>query len=166
MSQNKALRTLETTAESIVSTQGAAPRFLETALSSIVFPGVLEVVVIYRDMDLGSWPLCSKCKPDPFCVCNHLRQDSLNDFPRQLRTFRRMHRARKFRLVLCVDVHGCMDELGMRLLESAIKKEEARGGFTYLDSGPVITRERRTIRTYPNDEFAGARSTGVSASAL
>jgi hypothetical protein len=166
LSQLKALRTFETTAESIVNAGGSAPEFLTTVLSSVASPGTLDVVVIYRDRDLGGWAFCGTCKPDPVCFRHGPRPD-LDDFPRQLKVFREMHRARKFQLVFCVDVYGCLEDFGVRLLESAVNKEVAKGGFKYLDGGrPTIACERRTIRTRTKDYHAGATGKWVLASAL
>ncbi|KAF9780961.1 hypothetical protein BJ322DRAFT_1112347 [Thelephora terrestris] len=165
LSQNKALQTLETTAESIVNAGNSAPEFLKTVLSSVASPGMLEVVVIYRDCDLGGWAFCPTCKPDPICFRHGPRLD-LDDFPSQLKVIREMHSAREFRLVLCVDVYGCMGDFGMRRLDAAVKREEANGGFGYLKCSPVITCERRTIRTRTKDYHAGATSRWVLASAL
>jgi hypothetical protein len=166
LSQLKVLRTFETTAESIVNAGNSAPEFLTTVLSSVASPTMLDVVVIYRDCDLGGWAFCGNCKPDPVCF-RHGPPADLDDFPRQLKVFRKMYSAQKFLLKFCVDVHNCMEDFGVRLLESAVKKEEAKGGFKYLDCGrPTITCERRTIRTRTKDYHAGATGKWVLASAL
>lgn len=141
MSQNKALRTLETTTESITYAGYAAPGLLKTALSSLASPEMLSVVVIYRDWDLGAWAPCSRCTGDPIFPLR-FAPPSVCDFPQHLSTFRNMHSTRKFQLVLCLDIYGCMKDFGMQLLESVVKQEDADGEFEYLDSRPMITCER------------------------
>ena len=141
MSRNKALRTLETTAESITSAGHAAPRLLKTALSSLATPGILSVVVIYRDWDLGGWAPCSRCTRDPIFP-NHVSRPFVYGFLRHLSILRHMHSTRRFQLVLCLDINSCMKDIGMELLESAVKQEDADGEFEYLDSSPMTTCER------------------------
>ncbi|KAF9781002.1 hypothetical protein BJ322DRAFT_1082650 [Thelephora terrestris] len=164
LSQIKTLRTFETTAESIAFGRDA-PEFMKTVLSTVAFPGMLDVVVIYRDTDFGGSPYCLACSGDPICI-RHRRRPDLNNFPQQLRVLREMHSARKFRLVFCVDVYGCMEDFGVRLMASAVKKEEAKGGFEYLVYKPGITCERRTIRTRPRDFYTGASDRGDLSSVL
>ncbi|KAF9780964.1 hypothetical protein BJ322DRAFT_289281 [Thelephora terrestris] len=165
LSQIKTLRTFETTAQSITNAGNSAPQFLKTVLSSIAFPGMLDVVIIYHDSDLGGSASCGTCKPDPFCPHHRARID-LGAFPWQLEVFRKMHSARKFRLVFCVDVHSCMKDFSVRMLKSGVEKEEVNGGFEYLVCRPVITCERRSIRTRTQDHYAGATRVWVFASAL
>lgn len=164
LSQNKALRTLEISAESIVNAGVVAPGFLKTVLSSVTSPGMLDVIIIYSYPDFGAHALCGDCT-DPVCLPHRL-EPHLLDFPQQLVVFRKMHGARSFRLTFCVDVHGNIEDLSVWLLESAVREEEANGGFKYLASRPVITCERRTVRTRPEDYHAGATSEWIFASAL
>ena len=77
-----------------------------------------------------------------------------------------MHKARKFRLVFCVDVYGCMVDAGMRLLESVVRKEEEEGGFGYLVSSPVIVCERRMICTRATESYPSLADEWVFANAL
>ena len=152
-------------AESIVNAGNSASEFLKTVLSSVVSPGMLDVVFIYRDCDLGGWAFCPTCKPDPICF-RHSPRPQLDDFPRQLRVIREMHSARKFWLVFCADVYGCMEDFGMWGLDAEVKKEEASGRFEYLERSPVITCERRTIYMRTKDYHVGATGKWALASAL
>ena len=152
-------------AESIVDAGDMAPEFLKNVLSSVASPGILDVVIIYRYRDLDCRERCMHCEPDPICF-RHGFERGVVDFRQQLRVFRQMHRARDFRLVFCVDVYGCVVDMGVRLLESAVKKEVVNGGFRYLAHKPVVICEGRTIRTRLWDDHAGASSDCVAASAL
>ena len=165
LSKNKTLRTLETTAESIANAEYKAPEFLKTALSSIAHREPLNVVVIYRDSDLGGWPFCPTCRPDPICFRHSIRPP-LDDFTRQLRVIREMHSAHGFLLGFCADVYGCMENRGVQLLTSAVKKVEENGGFEYLEYGPKVTCEGRTVRTRPGDHYPGTSNQWFFASSL
>jgi hypothetical protein len=55
LSQIKTLRTFETTAQSITYAGRSSRGFLKTLLSSVAFPGMLDVTIIYRDGDFGEW---------------------------------------------------------------------------------------------------------------
>ena len=166
LSKNKCLRTLETTALSIEHAGDAAPEFLAHVLSSVASPGLLEVVVIYRDCDFNGNKYCSTCTPDPVCHRHSLRSPPLKHFPSQLRVVREMHNVHKFLLVFCVDVYGCAGDICVSLLKSAVKTEEENGGFEYLGCRPVITCEGRTIRTRQRDHHVGTAPPFVLASAL
>ena len=165
LSQNKALRTLETTATSIASAGGTAPEFLKTVLSSVTSPGLLDVVVIYRYRDLGGFDHCPTCSPDPVCF-RHYFVFPLEHFQMQLRAIREMHNARKFQLVFCADVLGCMEDIGMLRLGSAVRKEEKNGGFEYLACRPAVICEERTARTRLNDFYPGDFSESCNSSVL
>ena len=161
LSRNKTLRTLETTAESIANAGYTASEFLDTVLSSVASPGILDVVIIYRDWDFGGWVGCFRCKPDPVCF-RHATGPALKYFSMQVGVLCKMHIARKsLRFVFCVDVYGCVEDFGVQVLTSAVKKAVANGQFEYLAHRPVITCEGRSVRTRPRDYRAG-----VSASAL
>ena len=165
LSQNKILRTLETTAESIDNAGDAAPEFLRTVLSSVAFPGLLEVVVIYRDRDLGGWPFCPTCRPDPICS-RHSVRPPLEHFPRQREVIREMHGARKFRLVFCAEVYGCMEDIGVRRLGSAVGEAVTDGRFEYLSDKPEIIYDVRSVRTRPGDYHPGTSGQCFLASSL
>ena len=171
LSQNKTLRTFETTAESIRYAKDAAPGFLKTVLSSVIYPGMLDVVIIHRDCDFGGWTGCPICRPDPICFRHHIGPTlkygpALECLPRQLGVFREMYDTRRFRLVFCVDIYGCVEDLGVRVLRSAVKEAEVNGQFECLACKPVITCEGRSLRTHPEDRRAGTSGDFVPASAL
>jgi len=169
LSRNKSLRTLETTAESIDAADDIASDFFKTVLSSVTPSAPLDVVVVYRDVDLSDMPHCSRCDSGPVRLRHFGRKprDRAARFQRQLKVFREMHSARDFRLVLCADVFDCMVVDGIETLERIVKAESATGGFGYLLQEPLIVFERRTLRTRYIDQNAGwSRNRAISATAL
>jgi hypothetical protein len=165
LSQNKTLRKLETTAESIAGAGNSAPEFLKSVLSSVASPGMLDVVVIYHEHDFAGWEYCQTCRPDPFCF-RHPLYPPLCHFLEQMEVFHKMYNARKFWLVLCVEVHCCMEDFSVRMLEYTVKKQEVNGGSKCPVCRPVIICERRSIRTRIRDYYTGATGKWVCASAL
>ena len=67
LSRNRSLRTLETTAKSVNAASGSASDFFRTVLSTTTSPAPLDVVVVYRETDLGGdWGCCRFiCGPSP-----------------------------------------------------------------------------------------------------
>jgi len=167
LSRNKSLRTLETTANSMVDTD-TAPSFLSTVLSTIASPLPLDVVIVYEDSDVDRmvyyW---SK----PFFV-KYLhpveRAANVQHHQRRFKMFREMYMARKFRLVLCVDGVDCVTELedATRVLESIVKVEKAKGGLDYFPYEPLIVAEIRSPRTRRNDYPVAWGVRGIPNSAL
>jgi hypothetical protein len=154
LSQNKSLRTLETTAESITSARSTASNFLTTVLSTVASPVFLDVVIVYCDSDLDASPGCSYCRPDPVCFCRP-RPELVVHAPRylrQFRTFHEMHKTRDFRLVLCADVFDCIVERAIQRLKHIV---DVNGGLDYLLHKPLIISERRTPRTRITDSSTG-----------
>ena len=169
LSRNKSLRTLETTAESIDVADNTASDFFKTVLSSVAPTAPLDVVVVYRDIDLSDMPHCSQCDSGPVRLRHFGRKprDRAARFQHQFKVFREMHSARDFRLILCADVFDCMMVDGIGTLKHIVEAEEATGGFGYLLEEPLILFERRTIRTRYIDQNAGwSQSRGISATAL
>lgn len=169
ISRNKSLRTLETTAQSITVAGDNASNFLRTILSTITSPAPFDVVIVYRDVDLGGIPShCWRCEPDPVCFRHYgWYKGNIVDAPRykqHLIVFREMHKAwQDFRLVLCADVFDCMVEHGIQTLEDIVDA----GGLDYLFYKPLIICERRTPRTRVEDYQAGWSATCLgTASAL
>ena len=163
LSRSKSLRTLETTAESIDAAGDLASNFLKTVLSSITPPIPLDVVVIYREIDLSSMPHCSRCDSDPVRDRHPSPWGRIADavrFRHQFGVFREMHSVRDFRLVFCADVFDCMVEEGVETLERMVKEG-------HLSHEPLIISERRTLRTRYTDQSAGwSGGRAISASAL
>jgi hypothetical protein len=154
LSQNRSLRTLETTAESITAARSTASNFLTTVLSTVTSPVLLDVVIVYGDFDLDASPSCSNCRPDPVCFCCW-RSQAVVDAPRykwQFGVFREMHEARDFRLVLCADVFEYTVDHAIRRLKRIVK---ANGGLGYLLHKPLIISERRAPRTRISDSITG-----------
>ena len=156
--QNKSLRTLETTAESIDAADDATFDFFKTVLSSIPSSAPLDVIVIYREFDLARMPHCSWCDSEVVRSCYNWPVPRVSEdlrFQHQFRVFRKMHNIRSFRLVFCVDVFDCMVEDGVEMLGCAVKTERVTGGLDYLFQEPLIISERRSLRTRFIDQSAG-----------
>ena len=169
LSHNKSLRTLETTAEAIDAADDTASDFFKTVLSSVAPSVPLDIVVIYRDIDISDMPHCSWCKLELARLRYPRREprDRVAHFQHQSRVFREMHSVRNFRLVLCADVFDCMVEDGINTLERIAKMEEAIGGLDYPRQKPLIISERRTVRTRYTDYNAGdSRVLAIYATAL
>ena len=166
LSHNKSLRTLETTAEAIDAVDTASD-FLAIVLSSVIPSTPLDLVVIYREMDLSSMPHCSWCDSalirSPRCP----RTEEALRFQHQFKVFHEIHSARDFRLVLCADVFDCMIEDSIEKLEYFAKAEEVTWGLGYLPKRPQILFERRILRTHFLDQITGwTTKQGIYASAL
>ena len=146
LSQNKCLRTLETTALSIDSAGDTASGFLKTVLSTITPSLPLEVVITYGEKDVGLevWgngrPGCKQ-----YCI------KSVTHHSGQFKVIKEMYAVRKFRLLLCADVTGWAIEHSMEVLERAVAGEKAGGGLDYLECEPLIISEVRAPRTRLGD---------------
>ena len=137
-------------------------------LSSVTPSAPLDIVVVYRDIDLSDMPHCWQC--DSALVRRRYTiwrkpRDRAAHFRHQFGVFREMHGVRDFRLVLCVDVFDCMMEGGVKILERVGQAEGAVGGFGHLQK-PLIISERRILRTCYLDQKAGWSGGGLCASAL
>jgi len=156
LSRNTSLRTLETTARPIDLTSDTASDFFITILSSVTSPVPLNFVVIYQELDFGFFSYSLIFYSEPTCYFHSPvgRGDRALHRQMQFRMFREMHRARDFRLVLCVDVFDSLVEHATKTLECLVEAEKAKGGLDH-HYGPLIISERRTIRTRPRDRFQG-----------
>ena len=166
LSRNKALRTLETTAESMVFSE-ASPRFLSNVLSTVTSPRPLEVVVIYWESDVDriiwfwSKPISVRLAPSEMTAGNALHHQ------KRFEQFREMHRVRDFQLVLCADVLDCAVKDAVWLLEAIVGTERSKGGLDYFSCPPVVISEMRTPRTRVLDSHTGSTARpDVRASAL
>jgi len=132
LSRSRSLRTLETTAESIISAEDTASDFLKSILSSIPPPAPLDIVILYRDRDLGARIECKICKPTkPVCFGHNFQRQwdfYAECYRRQLKVFREMYSVRDFRLILCADAFDCVGGDAIRILEDTVIEEEVRGG--------------------------------------
>jgi len=169
LSRNKSLRTLETTAESIHAAGDAAPGFLKSVLSTIPPPVPLDIVILYRDRDLGARLDCQIYKlTKPVCFDHNFQRQWDFYFQRcrrQLKVFQEMHGVRDFCLILCADAYDCVGGDAIHILEDIVMEEEVNGGLNHLK--PVIISERRTIHTRNLDNSAGSSSAqSVFSSAL
>ena len=132
-------------------------------LSSVTSPAPLDVVIIYRDLDLGGMPFCPACVLGACCWCHPVLRRRNTDPERhqqQLRVFREMHSVRDFRLVLCADVSDRVVEYGVGVLERLVRAGQ-------LPHEPLIISERRVLRIRYADRNMGWSPEGYSyASAL
>ena len=134
LSRNKSLRTLEITAESMVSVD-TVPNFLGTVLSTITSSLPLNVIIIYWYPDI-----CEEVHKERLCGAR-LITPSIRHAQR-FKEFHKMYTARKFQLVLCAYGRGGGTmELAIQGLKRIINRERARGGLDYLDCEPLITSE-------------------------
>ena len=112
---------------------------LTYALSTITSPTFSEVIVFYREYDLRAEPLprpggslfdlwVSPAEIVELALSHHRRFEGL----------RMMHKVRKFRLVLCVDVWDGMVGCCMRTLKRAIAAEKAKNGFSDIFLEPLV----------------------------
>jgi len=169
LSQNKSLRTLETTVESIIAADDTAPDFLRTVLSSVTSPAPLDVVIIYRDVIPSGGQDCMWCcNSGP--ICNHskeMRDKNARGHQQQLRVFREMRSMRDFRLVLCADVSDHMVGHAVGKLERIAKAEKVERGLGHLPYKSLVISERRILRTRDNDYHTGySKKWAISACAL
>ena len=166
LSRNKSLRTLETTAESMVS-PGAGPSFLSIVLSTIASPPPLNIVIVYQHYDVG-YMFAWWSKPVPLMRFPSKGMATVASYhQRRFKELREMYMVREFRLVLCVDVLDGITEYTMRALEGAVATEKAKGMFDYLLCEPLIISEIRSPRAGPYDKLAGWTSRyGICSSAL
>ena len=153
LSRNKCLQTLETTSLSIICSQDATSSFLKAILSTTVSLLPLDVVITYRDQDLG-WFLrkdglvCARFgmyRPEPV----PLKEGDSHS--RRFKVFREMHEVRSFRLVLCADVFGCTLMHSVGVLKQVVAAERKSGGLDYLQCKPSIISEVRAPRSRCND---------------
>ena len=155
LSRNKSLRTLETTASSMFFSYDKGSNFLKATLSSIASPAPLEVVIIYQNEDFQSQTPCKLCAPQPsrdpdhYCEWFHSSDRFSLGYESLLKVFRKMHSVRGFSLVLCLDVSDCMMRYALGELNRVLQQEERSGRLDYLLDGPVVTCERRVLRTGP-----------------
>jgi len=157
LSRNKSLRTIETTAVSITAAGNATPGFLKAVLSTITSPPPLDVVITYREFDVGGnlryWDKPIRVQ-DLHPV---IQAPTARAHPERFKVFSEMHRVREFRLVLCADVLDCAEEYAMRVLERIVETEMMNGGLDYLRYEPLIISEVRSPRTRLTDDCAGQR---------
>lgn len=162
---------LETTAESINAADDTVSDFFRTVLSTVPPTAPLDVVIVYREIDLGGIRSCwLQCTSDPVCFRHRSpegREADLLRHKRQFAVFREMHSARDFRLVLCADVYDCMVDYAVQTLEHNVNSTEVTGGLEYLLYEPLIISERRKPRTRATDQNAGwSGKMAIAASAL
>lgn len=136
-------------------------------LSTITSPGLLDVVIIYKEYDVDY--VVRYCENPVYVAHGSAWQRAINILQhcRQFLVFGEMHRIREFRLLLCADVLECITESAVERLKRIVEVERKCGGLYYLPREPLIIAERRAPRTDPRDDSVGLTSTWyISASAL
>lgn len=155
LSKNTSLRTLEIEAGNVTVASYVAPNFLTTLLATITSPLLLDVVVIYREREVG----CHVTDG------HNQSEDSPTDHAELFRIYSEMHSVRNFRLVLCAEVLKCDEEAALEALERCVEEEAKDGGFDYLGCRPLIisrvggalwagTTERVTCRSQSTQSTA------------
>lgn len=158
---NKSLRTLETTAGSIIAGIETASTSLRTVLSTVVSPAFLDVVIVFHDLDIDyQRPLHASVsrKSVPRCFCDHTANSRATFALHQqqlFKVFREIHGGREFRLVLCADVFDPTVEHAITMLKRLVKTEEMEGRLDYLLCKPLVVSEIRTHRPRPVDSRPG-----------
>ena len=163
LSRNKALRTLETNADSIVHASDAASIFFQTVLSTIASSLPLDIVVIYRDVDLNflapSWS-------EPEYVFPKGSAKSVVGHRKRFKVFSEMYGAHEFRLVLCANVPSCIAKRAVRALKRVVEAERTGGRLDYLLCEPLIISELRAPRTRLGEDHTSARGCSIFVGAL
>ena len=137
LSRNKSLRRLETTASSMVYVSATPAHFLRTVLSTVTSPLPLEIVVIYKDFDLGFVMV----RPQIARSTDKGEDGNILHHQQRFKALREAHTAREFRLVLCAEVADGGTVRSIRSLEHIVKTEKAKGGLNYLRCEPLIVSQ-------------------------
>ena len=171
-SQNRSLRTLETTAISIADAEhqrcGATCSLFKTVLSSITPSMPLDFIIVYEEQDLGGILGCYRCKEPPACFLHSYasyptRAENI-PYRQQIRAICEMYRVRGFRLVLCADVVDCAVDDAAEELEWIVERVEEDLG--HLPREPLIIFERRAPRIFEDFGCHANRSSMRLSSAL
>ena len=149
LSRNKSLRRLQVPASSIgcnpvITGLPNGVAFLKHVLSTIASPVILEVIIVYSDIDfccIGTWNsdrpyLCERSQAG--------REYEASWHHRLFGALREVHKVRAFRPVLCANVSGCLEASYMvQTLEEAVAEEKARGGFEDFLFDPLVEYHAR-----------------------
>ncbi|KAF9789279.1 hypothetical protein BJ322DRAFT_1041722 [Thelephora terrestris] len=138
LSQNKSLRTLETTVGLMDLSHLRALQFPKTVPS---FIPTLDVIITYRDCDFGGWG-CRGFGPKAYFTSG---ENYLQGIYSGFRVLREMYSMQEFRLVFCADVSDDNILRALQELEIMVRREEARGAFDYLRYRPIVIFERRML---------------------
>ena len=138
LSRNNSLQTLEVTARDPSRFWLPIPNMglLTHALSTITSPTFSEVTVFYQEHEFyreGYW--LSQAELEGKALLHH----------RRFEEFRKMHKVRNLRLVLCVDVWRASGWYPVHELKWAVTTEKANNGFDDIfPEPPVFYIPRRT----------------------
>ena len=163
LSRNKTLRTLETNADSIVHASDAASIFFQTVLSTITSSLPIDIVVIYRDIDLNFF--VSPRTEFEYASPERSAKTAV-DHRKRFKVFNEMYGAREFRLVLCANVPNSIAKHSMRVLKRVVEAERTSGRLDYLPYEPLIISELRAPRTCLGDDHTSVRGCPIFVSAL
>ena len=158
LSRNKSIRTLETTSDSTIPEYTDISDFFKTVLSSITSPALLDVVIVYRELEFGEVVhhlSCTDLGPRHFPHHFRMSVSMAQHCRQQFEVFKEMQKVRDFRLVLCADVFDRMVESAIEMLEDLVKEEKEKGGLDSLLHQPLIISERRTPHTRCTDFHVG-----------
>ena len=149
LSRITSLRALELTASHIDAGLARDPTeipiLLAYVLSTITSPVFSEVIVHYEVYDLSGIEFPGIYLPPP--RRNTYTRTTYEWHRLRFQTFRAMHRVKKFRLTMCVDVWDPVGECALGLLEGAIATEKAKGGFSDIFPEPLVIYNPRGSRS-------------------
>jgi len=134
LSRNKSPCTLQFPASTINGSPGTTS-FLEHVLSTVTPVVHLKIRLFHGDLHfcgVGSWrsgwPRLSEAE----------REMKASQYHLQFEVLRKVHKVRSFQLELRVSVWGHFGEESVRMLEEAIAKEKAKGGFDEFPCKPSV----------------------------
>ena len=132
-------------------------------LSTIASSLSLDVVVIYRDVDLDFFAPSWK---EPEYTSPRRSTKNVVDHRERFKVFSEMYRAREFRLVLCANVPNCIAKCAMRVLKRVVEAERTSGRLDYLLYEPLVISELRAPRTCLGEDHTSGRGCPILVSAL
>jgi hypothetical protein len=143
LSRNKALRTLRVQAnftdrKSSYGLPDPTSRFLKHVLSTVTSSAFSVITIIYRDCHFRGIEFDSSRQAFFRELSQAERANEVARHRMWFRTFRKVRKVREFRLRLCVCVWGSVGEEPVRILEEALAKERAEGGFNYFLFKPCV----------------------------
>lgn len=153
LSRNASLRTLETTARSITVAGDSASSFLKSVLSTIASPLPTDVVIVYREGELG-FHIWRSERPITVEYAPWLRS-SIAHHPGRFKVLREMCGTREFRLVLCADVIDSVAKGALQTLKHLVDVERENGRLDCLSCEPLIITEVRAPRSRLRDDRTG-----------
>lgn len=144
LSQNKSLRTLQVRACAVNYVlenfpPDTASRLLRHVLSTIQSPAFFQVEIIYLESDLSEAGAPHGCRSYPYKMSEAEFLEKALQHHKLFDVFRKAHKVRGFRLVLCANVREPMKWCSMQVLNQVVATEKAIRGFGGLSSEPLVT---------------------------